>query len=55
MKERLETDKKIYKKLYGIDFGRDFNPFDVVLNTDKLGEDEVFKEVDKRIQKLIRN
>lgn len=54
MEERLEVDKKIYKKLYGIQFGRDFKPFDVVLNTDKLGEQEVFKEVDKRIQKLIK-
>ncbi|PIU21544.1 MAG: hypothetical protein COT15_01705 [Candidatus Diapherotrites archaeon CG08_land_8_20_14_0_20_34_12] len=53
MKERLETDKKIYKKLYGIEFGKDFKPFDVVLNTDKLDKQEVFEEVDKKIQRLI--
>jgi len=54
MKERLDADKKIYKKLYGINFGKNFKPFDVVLNTNKLDEEQVFDVVNERIQRLIK-
>lgn len=33
---RLGRDKKIYKKLYGIRFGEDFEPFNLVLDTTNL-------------------
>lgn len=54
MHERLETDKKIYKKLYGFRFGPDKKVFDIILNTDKLDEVQVFEAVNEKIQKIIK-
>jgi cytidylate kinase len=41
VKKRYEENKMIYKKLYGFDFGDDLTVFDIVINTDNLGADEV--------------
>lgn len=41
-----EKDKKtgiIYKKLYGFDLGGDFSPFDLILDSNDLSADEVFR------------
>ena len=35
--------KAIYKKLYGFALGEDLSPFDLVLDTDNLGAEEVFE------------
>ena len=32
---------KLYKKIYGIEFGRDLKPFHLVVETDTIGEDRV--------------
>lgn len=32
---------KLYKKIYGIDFGRDMKPFDLVVETDSIDESRV--------------
>jgi len=32
---------KLYKKIYGIDFGRDLKPFDLVVETDAIDEEKV--------------
>ena len=32
---------KLYKKIYGIEFGRDLKPFDLVVETDAIEEDKV--------------
>ena len=32
---------KLYKKIYGIEFGRDLKPFDLVVETDAIDEDRV--------------
>ena len=32
---------KLYKKIYGIEFGRDLNPFDLVIETDTIDEGRV--------------
>lgn len=45
---RDEENKKIYKKLYGFDFGEDLTVFDYSLNTDRLGLDALVE-----ISKLI--
>jgi len=34
-------NRKLYKKLYGIMFGADLTPFDLVVETDSIGESEV--------------
>lgn len=34
-------NRKLYKKLYGIRFGVDFSPFDLVVETDSIDESKV--------------
>ena len=43
LKEKDEKTGIIYKKLYGFDLGGDFSPFDLVLDSDDLSADEVFR------------
>lgn len=42
MRKRYEADKRIYKKLYGFDLGKDFSPFHLIINSDELSIEEVF-------------
>ncbi|MBI4015486.1 MAG: AAA family ATPase [Candidatus Aenigmarchaeota archaeon] len=42
LKARDEKNYAIYKKIYGIAFGRDLKPFDIILHTDNLSPDPVF-------------
>lgn len=44
VKTRYEENKKLYKKLYGFDFGDDLSVFDKVINTDDLGPEQVLKQ-----------
>jgi cytidylate kinase len=43
LKEKEARTKTIYKKLYGFCIGEDFEPFDLVLDTDNLAAYEVFQ------------
>jgi cytidylate kinase len=43
LKEKEARTKAIYKKLYGFKLGEDFEPFDLVLDTDNLTAAEVFQ------------
>jgi len=45
LKKKDERTRVIYKGLYGFDLGRDFSPFDLILDTNVLGADEVFHAV----------
>lgn len=38
---RDEENYKLYKKIYGIEFGRDLKPFDLVVETDNIDESRV--------------
>lgn len=38
---RDQENYKLYKKIYGIEFGRDLGPFDLVVETDNIGEAKV--------------
>jgi cytidylate kinase len=42
---RDEENYRLYKKIYGIEFGRDLRPFDLVVETDGIEEDTVAKIV----------
>ena len=42
LEEKEAQTKAIYKKLYGFSLGEDFEPFELVLDTDNLNADEVF-------------
>jgi cytidylate kinase len=43
LKEKEARTKIIYKKLYGFTLGEDFEPFNLVLDTDNLNAGEVFQ------------
>jgi cytidylate kinase len=43
LKEKEARTKAIYKKLYGFRLGEDFDPFNLVLDTDNLDASEVFQ------------
>jgi cytidylate kinase len=43
LKEKEARTKAIYKKLYGFRLGEDFDPFNLILDTDDLGAAEVFQ------------
>jgi len=38
---RDKENYKLYKKIYGIEFGRDLKPFDLVVETDAIDEEKV--------------
>jgi CMP/dCMP kinase len=38
---RDRENRRIYKKIYGIEFGKDLTPFDLVVDTDSLDESKV--------------
>jgi len=41
LKVRDLENRKLYKKLYGVSFGRDLKPFDLVVSTDAIDEEKV--------------
>lgn len=43
LKEKDEKTRIIYKKLYGFDLGGDFSPFDLILDSNDLSANEVFR------------
>ncbi|UCE28832.1 MAG: cytidylate kinase family protein [Candidatus Bathyarchaeota archaeon] len=53
LKKRDEKTMVIYKSLYGFDLGRDFSPFDLVLDSNRLSADEVFKTVCMVVDRIV--
>ena len=45
LNEKDERTRQIFKGLYGFDLGYDLSPFNIVLATDELEPDEVFRAV----------
>lgn len=41
VKKRYQENKMIYKELYDFNFGDDLSVFDIIINTDNLGANEV--------------
>lgn len=54
MHKRLLADAKIYKKLYNVDIMKDRSPFDLVLKTDNLSEDDVFEIVSLAVRRFFK-
>ncbi len=50
--ERDEETKSIYKRIYNFNLGEDFEPFQIIINTDNLNEKQVFKKVVEKIKEL---
>ena len=53
LKEKEARTKAIYKKLYGFKLGEDFEPFNLVLDTDNLDAGEVFQVLCMVIDNII--
>lgn len=53
LKEKEEKTKKIYKRLYGFNLGEDFQPFHIILDTEKLTANEVFDALCLIMEKII--
>jgi len=51
IRQKEKRTKKIYKKLYGFDFAKDFSPFDLIIDTDALDKQQVFEIAKKAIEK----
>ena len=51
--EKDEQTRKIYKNLYGFDLGHDLSPFDLVLATDDLEPDDVFRAITLVTDRLV--
>ena len=50
IRNRLQSDKKIYKELYGFDFALDLSPFDLVIDTELLSKEESLEKAVKAIE-----
>jgi len=53
MKERESKTKTIYQKLYGFALGEDFEPFHIVMDTDNLNADEVFRVLCRVLDNMV--
>jgi len=53
LKEKDRRTREIYKDLYGFDLGNDFSPFNLILATDELNVDEVFRAVCLVVNRLV--
>lgn len=55
LNEKEGRTRAIYQKLYGFTLGEDFKPFDMVLDTDNLGAEEVFQILCQVIENMVLN
>ncbi|TRO45688.1 cytidylate kinase [Candidatus Bathyarchaeota archaeon] len=53
LKEKEDRTKGIYKKLYGFVLGEDFQPFNLVLDTESLNAEEVFQVLCNVIDNMV--
>ena len=53
LKEKDACTREIFRRLYGFSLGEDFSPFDLILDVDQLGPDEVFRALVQVIDRLV--
>ncbi len=51
-KKRDRNNAKLYRELYKIDFGKDMEPFDMIVDTDGVSAGQVAKKILARIKEL---
>ncbi|HIQ30079.1 MAG TPA: cytidylate kinase [Candidatus Caldiarchaeum subterraneum] len=54
LRQRDRESSEIYKKLYGIELGRDFKPFHLVVDTTLLSEEQVYRVVEGCVRRFFR-
>ena len=55
LKEKEARTRAIYQQLYGFTLGEDFQPFNLVLDTDNLNAEEVFHVLCKVLDSMVVN
>jgi cytidylate kinase len=55
LRNKEKRTKTIYKKLYNFSLGEDFAPFHLILDTDNLKAEEVFKVLCELIDNFVVN
>ncbi len=55
LKIKEQKTARIYKKLYGFDFGKDLSPFHLVLDTTRLNQKQVFNMVLAVVKTALKN
>jgi len=55
LRNKEERTKAIYKELYGFSLGEDFTPFHLILDTDNLKAEEVFRVLCMVIDNIVLN
>jgi len=53
LKEKEERTKAIYQQLYGFSLGEDFGPFDLILDTEKMNAEEVYRTLCQVIDNMV--
>jgi cytidylate kinase len=53
VRRRDEENRKLYQKIYGIEFGKDLSVFDLVLNTDQLSKEAVIEVVEAFVKQFV--
>lgn len=53
IKEKDETTRRIYERLYGFRLGIDFSPFDLILDSELLSANDVFDTLSLVIDRLV--
>jgi len=53
LKEKEARTRAIYRELYGFTLGEDFEPFDLILDTNNLNAGEVFYTLCRVIDNII--
>jgi len=53
LKEKDAKTKTIYRELYGFELGKDFAPFDVILDVNDLSPEEVFRTLSLVVDHLV--
>jgi cytidylate kinase len=51
VQKRYDENKKLYKKLYGFNFGEDLSVFNKIINTDNLGPVQVLEQAKNVVKK----
>ncbi|RNJ77912.1 MAG: cytidylate kinase [Nitrosopumilus sp. H13] len=52
-KKRYDRNRVLYKNLYGFDFGGDMSVFDLVIDTDDLGAQQVISKATEMVRGLL--
>jgi cytidylate kinase len=53
LEKKEKATKTIYARLYGFRLEEDFSPFDLIVDTDRLNEDEVFHTVSAVLDRVL--